>query len=243
MEFRFERRRINKIPREKILLELKRVAKKFNYIEFGKMDFDKFAKISSTTVIKEFGSWLKALNFLKKHLNEKNLNLSPRPYRTKRGYSDKQLFDEMERIWKKLGQRPSKIEWQALKPKISHNTYEQRFNGWTNACLKFIEYKMGKNVVVESKLPDVNNLPERKATVKIRKEDTRTISLKLRLDVLKRDNFRCVFCGRSPATDIGVILHIDHIVPFAKGGKTVLNNLQTLCFECNLGKSDRKYTS
>ncbi|OGY07146.1 MAG: hypothetical protein A3D24_04880 [Candidatus Blackburnbacteria bacterium RIFCSPHIGHO2_02_FULL_39_13] len=70
-------------------------------------------------------------------------------------------------------------------------------------------------------------------------EKTRSISLNIRLKVLNRDKFRCVFCGKSPATDIGTQLHIDHIVPFSKGGGNNLENLQTLCFECNLGKSNR----
>ncbi len=32
--------------------------------------------------------------------------------------------------------------------------------------------------------------------------------------------------------------HIDHIKPWSKGGETVLENLQTLCATCNLGKSN-----
>lgn len=67
---------------------------------------------------------------------------------------------------------------------------------------------------------------------------TRTVSSSVRVRVLDRDNFRCVFCGRSPATDIGIRLDIDHIVSFSKGGKTMIDNLQTLCQDCNLGKSD-----
>lgn len=35
-----------------------------------------------------------------------------------------------------------------------------------------------------------------------------------------------------------VELHVDHIMPWAKGGEIVLENLQTLCSKCNLGKSD-----
>lgn len=59
----------------------------------------------------------------------------------------------------------------------------------------------------------------------------------LRYDVLKRDHFRCQICGASQ-TD-GVKLHVDHIVPVSKGGKTELSNLRTLCDMCNLGKSDK----
>ena len=57
----------------------------------------------------------------------------------------------------------------------------------------------------------------------------------LRYDIMKRDNFRCVLCGRTARE--GVKLHVDHIVPVAKGGLTVPDNLRTLCDQCNLGKS------
>jgi hypothetical protein len=59
---------------------------------------------------------------------------------------------------------------------------------------------------------------------------------KLRYTVLSRDKFACVTCGRKPSVDPVTILHVDHVVPVALGGKTVLNNLQTLCDLCNLGK-------
>ena len=61
---------------------------------------------------------------------------------------------------------------------------------------------------------------------------------KLRLQVLERDNFTCQFCGRSPQKD-GVSLEVDHIIPVSRGGRTELSNLQTLCQDCNRGKSDR----
>ena len=70
------------------------------------------------------------------------------------------------------------------------------------------------------------------------KRSTRVISDKLRYQVLKRDNFKCCACGASPAKDPAVELHIDHIIPWSKGGATVLENLQTLCSECNIGKSN-----
>lgn len=71
-----------------------------------------------------------------------------------------------------------------------------------------------------------------------RAKSSRTISDKLRYQVLKRDCFKCCACGASPAKEPAVELHVDHIVPWSKGGETTLENLQTLCSKCNLGKGD-----
>ena len=59
----------------------------------------------------------------------------------------------------------------------------------------------------------------------------------LRYKILKRDSFRCTICGASAQE--GAKLHVDHIIPISKGGKTVESNLRTLCERCNLGKRDR----
>lgn len=61
-------------------------------------------------------------------------------------------------------------------------------------------------------------------------------SKKMRFEVLKRDSFKCQYCGAS-APDVP--LHIDHIHPVSKGGKTTLLNLVTSCADCNGGKSAR----
>lgn len=64
----------------------------------------------------------------------------------------------------------------------------------------------------------------------------RYVSCTKRIQVFCRDGFRCVLCGRSPANDPEVVLQIDHIIPFSKGGTAEPENLQTLCKECNRGK-------
>lgn len=72
-----------------------------------------------------------------------------------------------------------------------------------------------------------------------RAKERAKMTAKLRFEVLERDGFRCRACGRSPHEHIGVVLHVDHIFPVAMGGKTTTENLQTLCADCNIAKSDK----
>ena len=69
----------------------------------------------------------------------------------------------------------------------------------------------------------------------------RSISWRLRFIIMRRDNFKCKNCGRSPATDSKIVLHVDHIISWSNGGETVPENLQTLCSICNIGKATCKY--
>jgi len=242
MDFNFQRKRSDTISEERKLEELEKAAMHFNYIEFSWRDFNKVSNISASAIKVHFGSWKKALEALNLHLQKKGMKLSPRPYAPQRIYSDQDLFNELERIWKKVGQRPSRTEWEISKPKIGIGAYKKRFGSWTNACLKFIEYKMGGEILSDncSQFDNEDPLtPEKPVGFSLSKENLRNVPPKLRLKVLERDRFRCVFCGKSPATDLGTILQIDHIHPFSKGGKTTLDNLQTLCIECNLGKSNQ----
>lgn len=48
---------------------------------------------------------------------------------------------------------------------------------------------------------------------------------------LKRDGRRCTKCGNGSTP--GNHLNAHHIVPVARGGKTVLYNLKTLCASCH----------
>jgi hypothetical protein len=58
--------------------------------------------------------------------------------------------------------------------------------------------------------------------------------------IMKRDNYRCVVCGRGLAD--GVELQVDHIKPKDKGGKAELENGQTLCAQHNFQKKNYKQT-
>ena len=56
--------------------------------------------------------------------------------------------------------------------------------------------------------------------------------VRLRLQVLNRDGYRCVLCGRAGK------LECDHITPMRRGGDPwALDNLQTLCRVCHVEKT------
>jgi len=59
----------------------------------------------------------------------------------------------------------------------------------------------------------------------------------VRIRVMKRDKYRCVYCGASGNE---VELEIDHIHPISKGGSNHMSNLTTACRLCNQSKSDGK---
>jgi hypothetical protein len=62
------------------------------------------------------------------------------------------------------------------------------------------------------------------------------VSNRLRFEILRRDRFRCRYCGASAAN---AVLEIDHVEPRAKGGTDAPTNLVTACESCNSGKTDK----
>lgn len=60
------------------------------------------------------------------------------------------------------------------------------------------------------------------------------VSQKLRWSILRRDQYRCQVCGETDRP-----LHVDHIIPRAKGGGNSPSNLQCLCDKCNMRKGAR----
>lgn len=83
----------------------------------------------------------------------------------------------------------------------------------------------------------VNN--DQPAKTKKEKTERSKMSTRIRYDILERDGFKCNYCGAKPEIGNNVKLHVDHIIPVSKGGKTETDNLQVLCQTCNLGKSDK----
>ena len=53
----------------------------------------------------------------------------------------------------------------------------------------------------------------------------------------EKGEYQCACCGRTGTSRVA--FQVDHIVPMNAGGKTVPENLQILCRQCNGEKSDR----
>lgn len=234
MKLKLDRPRANEYPTEAILDELRRVASIFENRRFTRHEFDdKSNYCKGSVVLSRFGSWQAALEAT-------GLNLTAPIKKDRNFISNGELFSELGRIWHLVGHRPSKDEWDNSQPLYSYTTYKTRFGGWVNACEAFIEHTSAPaSTAGENSIPAQHHSSIEKPTISpICASDKRGIPMKLRYQVLARDYFKCVSCGQSPATHAGVVLHIDHITPFSKGGKTVLENLRSLCQNCNWGKGD-----
>ncbi len=75
------------------------------------------------------------------------------------------------------------------------------------------------------------------ATRKINLED---FTAKQKAQILERDGYKCVICGRGEKE--GVELHVDHIKPRYLGGKSITENGQTLCAQHNFIKKTLNQT-
>lgn len=69
--------------------------------------------------------------------------------------------------------------------------------------------------------------------IQVRPAPRKTLSKRQRFQILKRDGFRCRYCGAGTAESN---LQLDHIVPLSKGGPDHRCNLLTACSDCNYGK-------
>lgn len=94
--------------------------------------------------------------------------------------------------------------------------------------------------MTEETIAELINVLESKLTASaFAKEQRALMTKKLRESIKERDNFTCCNCGNSTHVEPNLLLEIDHIIPVAKGGQTVADNLQTLCWKCNRAKGDK----
>ena len=164
---------------------------------------------------KEFSSHHSIAKYCSRHCaNQANQNWRLRTKGKPQKYSDEFLLKHLVELSEQLGRTPSRDEvkypdaW----------TYRERFGSYNNAV---IAAGLTPNVAVP---------------LQHQKQYRNLVPLALRYKVLKRDGFRCQYCGGTPQE--GYVLHVDHKIPRSQGGRAIEDNLITACVLCNKGKSD-----
>jgi hypothetical protein len=222
---KFELKKVHRnTPEDELVADLKNTAEKLNQDFVTREQQDKFGKFDSSNMADRLGGWAKA---------HERAGLSLARHQRSVRISDDELFQNLEEVWTKLGHQPIQADMFPPISKYSAGVYKKRFGTWMKGLEIFVvNINNEEDISSESSIENLRVEPSTKHKTK------REINWRLRFIVMRRDNFKCKNCGRSPATDQSTILHVDHIKAWANGGETTLENLQTLCSVCNIGKSD-----
>lgn len=217
---RFEIDFLDDYSQPALIDELKRIQKIVGDRSITKADIDQYGRAGWRVYFRKFGSFSKAV-----------LAAGLKPSRMPAHTEDSEMISAVVNLWTKTleeeGRRPFSSDLEKHQIPYSHDTYRRRFGSWKKALI--LAYN---SVPIEDKKSPAE-APPAKARQGITTNEREEISIRKRFLVLKRDQFACAMCGRS---GVGVKLEVDHKVPVSKGGSNSLNNLQTLCFDCNRGK-------
>jgi hypothetical protein len=215
------------VPSEELLEDLKRVAASLGKDTVTTDEYDVHGTYRSSTLQRRFGSWFSALD-----------KAGLRRTRTL-GVTNEDYFGNLEKVWRTLGRQPKYGEMRKPSSAYCVGAYEDRFGSWRKALEAFVSYINSENPATEQtkeQVPrDESTCPSDTLALP---RTSRSVDLRKRFLVMRRDNFTCRLCGASPAKNIAVELEVDHIVPWSRGGETVIDNLQTTCKQCNQGKSN-----
>lgn len=210
MKFILENPKNKKIDTQDLLDDLALVSKKLSKSPTIE-EYNTNGKYESSVIIRRFGTWNDALHKVGLTISNKQ-------------WSEEELFNNLQEVWIKKGKQPARRDMDDKNfSKISSGAYLRHFDTWQNALNQFVKYINSEDSTEIEVHPKVDSYTHK---------TKRDIPPGLRFKVLNRDCFRCCACGATSST---VELEIDHIIPYSKGGETVLENLQILCKRCNRG--------
>jgi hypothetical protein len=210
-EVKLQRRNI---PEDELIKDLVKVASQLSKSSLTTREYIGLGQFSLDVYVRNFGSWLSALE---KAGLSKNFN---------RNISDDELFENLSRVWVESGKQPSFHTLKQSNSKYSSATYVYRFKTWNQALTAFAAWASDGASMQPYVVEPAANFSRA----------PRAISWRLRARVLMRDGATCQMCGASPQS--GAKLHVDHLIPWSRGGQTTLENLRILCVQCNIGKGD-----
>jgi 5-methylcytosine-specific restriction endonuclease McrA len=216
----------------------------------GTRDFEAWPhrKCSSSTILLRFGTWREAMERIGVHGVKA------------RAYPPGDLIRELERVWTELGRAPGEGSWLRT-ARFSLGAYKRIWGSLRRCCDMLTAYRDGRITreqlltgAVECRTSHRGLAPRARHAGRTRTPSglksqranaaqagypgRRQVPIRVRWAVIRRDRYRCIACGRNPAAEPGVELHIDHILPVSRGGDNEMANLRTLCRECNVGRGE-----
>lgn len=205
---------------DEILEDVKKIMQELGRSSITIKEYDTYGSYNSTTAIRKFGAW----NTILKQLNVPYNNVF---------YDDENLLDNIKNVWLQKGAQPTRRDMDNKKwSQMSSGAYLRHFGSWYNALDRFEEY-----INREDEETAIQLIEDKSHNDNYKHKTKREPSDRLKVQVLMRDGNRCRICGAK--CDGGIHkLHFDHIVPWAKGGETTLDNLQVLCSVCNAALGD-----
>lgn len=215
----------SRVSEQSLIDHLKRIAGEKGSDTIRAGDLVRYGAPNPGTYARHFGSWRVAAA---------KAGLRDLPWGNR--YTKGECIDNLRRVWMHLGRQPREAEMNRPPSTISDHCYQTHWRNWTGALQAFVAHvnaDRGDTLWAVIRPLHGRTWPKPPPS----REEQRAPRITLRYQVLKRDRFRCVLCGASPATDPACELHLDHIVPFREGGKTEAANLRTLCAACNLGRN------
>lgn len=210
------------------IADIKRVAASLGTNCITSQDYKQHGHFSVPLISRRVGSWGEAIT-------KAGLKLSPLYHKT---ITDEELFENLEKLWEKLGRQPIGKDFVKPFSRFSYSVYPRRFGTYRKALEAFVASFENQPDVPVQDAPNISSAPHGVTPILPVHKTSRNVSWRMRFLVMRRDDFKCRIDGRSPATHPGIILEVDHIKPWSEGGETVMENLQTLCQECNGGKSN-----
>lgn len=118
-----------RVSDDELISDINRVANLLFKKSITTSEYAEHGKYKVQTVLSRFKNWDKAL---------KIANLIPTGFTRK--IVERDLLQEIERIWIKLGRQPTSSDIRAGVSKYSLNTFSRRFGGWRNSLQAFIDY-------------------------------------------------------------------------------------------------------
>jgi len=220
----------HRLSKDQILKLLQYLAAKLGKKQLTVADVEEHLPFTRSTLIRRWGTSRSA--FEAAGLSSTNLG---------RRYTDEECFNNLLAVWTHFGRPPTYLEMSAPPSQVGGKAYSRRFGTWQRALHAFVDQanSSAEEETITSSTHIQADVPLEAMHHRSSPEIIRDIPLGLRFRVLRRDRFRCVLCGDSPPMNPECILHVDHIVPWSKGGKTISDNLRTLCATCNVGRGNR----